>query len=65
MYNAIGSQCYGIFKVILDYRKLKGKITIFGGVANKVLDTDCEINNFKFSLSPDRTTFIPLDERNY
>ena len=53
LYNAIGSQCYGIFKVIIDLRKLKNYKTIYGGVANEPLTTDCEINNSKFILSAD------------
>jgi hypothetical protein len=53
LYNAIGSQCYGIFKVIIDLRKLKKHKTIYGGVANDPITTDCEINNSTFILSPD------------
>jgi hypothetical protein len=53
LYNAIGSQCYGIFKVIIDLRKLKKYKTIYGGVANETSYTDCEINNSKFKLLAD------------
>jgi hypothetical protein len=59
LYNAIGSQCYGIFKTIIDMRKLKGKKIIYGGVANVAIDTDCEINKPKFILDGDKFNPIP------
>ena len=61
LYNAIGSQCYGIFKVIIDLRKLKNYKTIYGGVANNPFTTDCEINNSKFILSADNKVEPILD----
>lgn len=60
VHNAIGSQCYGIFKVILDLRKLNKKKTFYSGVANDPTTTDCELTIPKFELTSENK-IIPLD----
>jgi hypothetical protein len=60
VHNAIGSQCYGIFKVILDLRKLNKKKTFYSGVANDPTTTDCELTIPKFELISENK-IKPLD----
>lgn len=60
VHNAIGSQCYGIFKVILDLRKLNNKKTFYSGVANEPTTTDCELTTPKFELISENK-IKPLD----
>ncbi len=61
LHNAIGSQCYGIFKVILDLRKLYNKETIYSGVANVPEHTDCELDISKSRFRINNDDILPLD----
>lgn len=46
--NAIGSQCYGIFKTIIDLRRIKNNQTYIFGISNIMRDADCDIGTLLF-----------------
>lgn len=50
LFNAIGSQCYGIMKTIIDYRKLTEHGILYGGVVNDVSGSNCDTGDQIFTV---------------
>jgi hypothetical protein len=63
LFNAIGSQCYGIMKSIIDMRRIKGKNTIYAGIVNEATDANCDINELKFEMKENNV--VPIDKEKY
>lgn len=51
LFNAIGSQCYGIMKTIIDYRILAGHHIMYGGVANESSTANCDMKDQIFTIT--------------